>query len=316
MDVRELTESVAKCFAERAKKQASALLILKVTVVIFSCAAGMAQFMTVDEGKPWSTANFVGIGASIIVALAGLFFAIADRDASDELELARQAVVRANDAERELVESIQEFNNIDVYLDGQKRSNNLYQAMMSLRGAIERIIGNASITEDKACQLLLEVSERSIEIALGVSTGDHFTVCIYSAKQDADKKTILKCVAHFRALPCALEDARVWPIGVGVGGAAFARGTEVIVPDLQAEGVGTLYAFPNKEGDVERYRSIVAVPVIIDEVSEPWGVVVGTSDVPRHFSIGTNPGGVQTAEPIRALAAMAALAVRVARSNR
>jgi hypothetical protein len=121
VDLREIADGVADRFSDRAKNQATAMLILKLAVVLFSAAAGAAQFMTVGEGQPWSSANFVGIGSSIIVALAGLFFAVADQDASSELELARKAVIRASDAERNLVEQTQAIDNIDRYIDAQQR---------------------------------------------------------------------------------------------------------------------------------------------------------------------------------------------------
>jgi hypothetical protein len=41
----------------------------------------------------------------------------------------------------------------------------------------------------------------------------------------------------------------------------------------------------------------------------PWGVAVATTDQPHHFNV--DPAdGVSTSEPIRAIAAMAALAVK------
>ncbi|MDF2621226.1 MAG: hypothetical protein K0S00_3885 [Xanthobacteraceae bacterium] len=185
---------------------------------------------------------------------------------------------------------------------------------MSMRGAVERIVDNISVDEIKACELLLEVSDRSLAISLGLSIADHYTICIYISEKDSDGRDVLRCVAHRRTVDCPIEEARKWPSGVGVAGAALARGVEVVVPDLTAQGIGTLYSHLQKPADGERYRSIVAVPIILDDPRAPWGVAVGTSDVPGHFSVG-DWAGLQTAEPIRALAGMAALAVKIVRSQ-
>lgn len=56
---------------------------------------------------------------------------------------------------------------------------------------------------------------------------------------------------------------------------------------------------------------MVVVPITVGKSNKPWGVAVVTSDRARHFS--SEPSyGVANAEPIRAIAAMAALAVKAA----
>jgi len=79
---------------------------------------------------------------------------------------------------------------------------------------------------------------------------------------------------------------------------------------MNAIEIGTLYRDMSKPEDADRYKSIAAVPVLLAPNQEPWGVVVGTSDRPNHFSVGPDRPGVQTVEAVRALAGMVGLTVK------
>ncbi len=145
---------------------------------------------------------------------------------------------------------------------------------------------------------------------MGYQTSEHYTLCVYRTTVTNKSEKVLRCIAHTRTVNCALSEARQWPTGVGVAGAALARGNEIVVPDMNAIQIGSLYAGIEKDYDAERYRSIAAVPILAAGHNDAWGVVVGTSDRVEHFKVGLDQTGVQTVEAVRALAAMAALAVR------
>jgi hypothetical protein len=61
--------------------------------------------------------------------------------------------------------------------------------------------------------------------------------------------------------------------------------------------------------DKQRYASMVAAPITVGSDPRPWGVAIVTSDRLNHFTKGPSYG-VADAEPIRAIAAMTALAVK------
>jgi hypothetical protein len=59
---------------------------------------------------------------------------------------------------------------------------------------------------------------------------------------------------------------------------------------------------------------MVAVPIIVGDKKIPWGVAAATSNRAYHFNI-YPVDGVATAEPARAIAAMAALTVKAVMSG-
>jgi hypothetical protein len=129
--------------------------------------------------------------------------------------------------------------------------------------------------------------------------------------QKESDKALLECIAHARKIQCDLSNARAWPEGVGVAGVAFSMKNEITIPDMNAAELGTVFKL-NAEArtyDYARYRSMVAVPIRVGSDDIPWGVAVVTSDKPHHFNVEPSDG-VPTSEPIRAIAAMAALAVK------
>jgi hypothetical protein len=90
-------------------------------------------------------------------------------------------------------------------------------------------------------------------------------------------------------------------------------GTEVVIPDLAAPELGTVFALKTavltREHDLKRYRSMVAVPITTSAGASIWGVAVVTTDRANHFT--NDPSdGVSHTEPARAIAAMAGLAVK------
>lgn len=127
---------------------------------------------------------------------------------------------------------------------------------------------------------------------------------------------ILHCIAHLRKIPCDLSEARPWPEGVGVAGIAYSMNHEIIIEDMSSPDALAMFDLRSfsRSYDKERYASMAAVPITIGSNPKPWGVAVVTSDQRSHFS--NEPSyGVATAEPIRAIAAMTALAVKAAETK-
>jgi GAF domain-containing protein len=83
---------------------------------------------------------------------------------------------------------------------------------------------------------------------------------------------------------------------------------------LLAPELGSAFALKGNmtADDQQRYRSIVAAPISLNEKDPPWGVVTATSGRAGRFSTARD-GGVQTAEALRALAGMTALALACAK---
>lgn len=141
--------------------------------------------------------------------------------------------------------------------------------------------------------------------------------CIYKALRCDDGRCELVCVATKRAINCDLNEARRWKEGTGIAGVSFSVRDEVIIPDLQSEGISTVFGSASNETrhyDNERYRSMVAVPIMVGKSEEPWGVVAATNDRVAHFSV-AQENGLANHEGARALANMAALAISLCRTD-
>lgn len=294
-------------YEKRAKNQATALKIVKIgAVVVGSIIAGIAQFSALPpppEGYlvyvPLS--NAIGIIATIIVGIGGLYVVVTDQDVVGELENARKAIGAARKLESDL-QSVMDI------LDDARRARELYLAILQMRNIIERSFFDEPFDDAKVIQACLKAADRSLRMAFQFAQQDHWTISVYRANRRDCYPAELECIAHLRSIECEVKDARKWPEGIGVTGIAYARGTEVVIPDLAARELGTLHDITrlSKPADGTRYRSIVGVPVLIGPKHEKWGMVVATSDSPDHFTLDDDEG-VKATEAARALAAMIAL---------
>ena len=308
----QLSNSLTDNFLKQARRFGRASLFVKVVLVsIFSLIAAIAQFAQFPDAgpEPWQIA---GIGASLIVAIGGIFVIITEQDATEQLALAQKATEAAREA-------VSGYAIIDQLEADTGRLVELFQAMNVMRGAVEHLTTMKGADEDAAIARILKASERSLAIALDFAQYDQWTIGIYKAVPCPNEanRALLKCVAHKRAIDCATDEARVWKEGTGIMGVAYSNGDEIIVPDLQADGMRAVFGTSANEArdyDGDRYRSMVAVPVKVEGMDKPWGVVTATNDRVGHFS--TDAGaGVRPDEGVRVLAGMIALAVAVIRNR-
>jgi len=309
LDFSELSEKLSALFLSRARRMKwSARFVRMVLLVVAAAVAGVAQFTQFEPSGPtaWQIA---GICASIVVGIGALFSAITEEDASEALALARQSVEEVRSAEARLT-----F--IDDIDDEFNRSIELYQVMSLCRGVIERALCTPGLSEEDIISRMLDASGRSAAIALNFAQADQWTVCVYRAEKPSNGGSeLLRCIAQRRAIPCDTTHARVWEAGTGIAGVAFSNRGEVVIPDLQTTGLRSVFgtaANSAKPEDTERYRSMVAIPVLVDQQEDPWGVVTATNDRVDHFDSDAVMG-IRPVETVRALANMVALAIVVHR---
>ncbi|HEX6860180.1 MAG TPA: hypothetical protein VF138_08300 [Caulobacteraceae bacterium] len=303
-----LDVEVEKLLVERSGQMAGASLFVKIALLgLGALAVGVAQGVTLSAGTGPPIWNVITIAGAVIVFLGSVWGFITEQDASKALGVAARAARQAREY-REVVEDIaDDLGDVQVSLS---RATELYAAMNVMRGAIERLVNGHPVTEQELLQALLDVAARPLKLAAGIQTRHHYTICIYKAVPGSSVgETVLKCVAHLREVRCDLDKARLWPVGIGAVGVAYARGSEVLVADLSAPEVASYYDLPNwKPEDRGRYKSIVAVPILLGDDNLKWGVVTATSDEVGHFSFSAQ-NGVRTSEAARALAGMVALAL-------
>lgn len=303
-DLSEVSARLFKSMRDRSIKSRRAALFVKAGLIgVGSAFATIAQFMQFGPDGPTAW-QLIGIVASVIVAIGAAFVVLTEDDASKEMLVAHEALEKA----REIQEESERYRENEKAIE---RAVNLYSAISIMRGALERATVNKRVPDD-VIVAMMDLAARNLPIAMGFQQSDQWTICMYKAVQQPSGKYLLQCIAQDRAIKCSTADARSWPEGVGVAGISFSNAREVIVPDLQAHEFGSVFNVGSHERtyDSSRYRAIVAVPVLVDKQKIPWGVAVATSDRPYHFYQYAEPG-IKTFEAVRALAAMAALAVAI-----
>jgi hypothetical protein len=266
--------------------------------------AGLAQFWTWPSGAAPDVSQIVGMAATFAVGLGGIFVLATERDAADALAVADKAVDSAQILEAR-------FDEITAYIDDSEKLAETYQLCLTMRGAIEQSAIGATGGTDGLVSTIFDLASRPLTIAIGFEQSDRWTLGVYKAQPSGTPgKVELKSIAQKRAIECTLEQARVWPEGVGIAGICYTNGREIVLPDLRVEGMRAVFGPRNltREYDVERYVSMVAVPIKVAGRDKPWGVVVATSDRAGHFAAESRPG-FKTDEPVRALSAFIALAV-------
>lgn len=309
--LKEIAERIGSHFQQRSKNQKRASLFVKLAMITIGAAvAAIAEAIelarTNHEVSSWTIA---GIAASGLVALGGVFVYLTEQDVSETLEDARAALEAARAFEQEK----SEFEMNMAWLSNEvTRGLELYNSIDVMRGAIEQSLDLPNPSIANIIHTGLTAARNSLLVALGFDIKDTWTIGIYEACRDAESgKIVLRCIAQDRTVPCNIADARVWPEGIGVAGIAYSTASEKIIPDMSDPALGTAFQLKGnaRDYDRQRYRSIVAVPIMVGSNKIPWGVAVATSDQPRHFYI-EPADGVPTSEPVRAIAAMAALAVK------
>jgi hypothetical protein len=277
--------------------------IVQITLVSTGAfIAGVAQFSKIEPTG--ITANqLTGIFGCCLAVIGAVFMAFRESDTTGELAIAAEALEQSEIKQEEIDDITEVYRDLTMAI-------NLISANQLMRGFLERTCFVSNDT-DQSIEAMLKIAGRNISIALGFENDDEFTICVYQAAANSGGKDQLKLIAHHRAIPCDKPTARVWEEGVGVAGICYSTANEIIVPDLQADGIGGLFNISPRQRDYDasRYRSIIAVPIQVDELPRPWGVVTATSDREYHFQ--PDAEGLQTCEGVRTLAGMCALNVAI-----
>lgn len=275
-----------------------------------AATAGAAQFITWGPTQSPTAAQVVGITATIVVFLAALISVFTERDAVREIEIAQRAVSRIEDLQDRLEENARLWPNVD-------RMVALHQATSLFRDHLESSCVAMVGDERTLLSGMTTLVRRQLPAAADFSLADQWTICLYKAEQiTADCRFVLKLVEHLRALECSKGTAREWPEGIGVAGISFSNASEILIEDLTSDGARAIFKPAGMERiyDDDRYRSMVAVPIMVQGEAKPWGIVTATSDAVGHFNHDAEDG-LKPVDAIRALAKYAALAVAMVQAR-
>ena len=307
MEIKSLRTNLYEIVAGHLRRAAFAARIVKgLMLILGALVAGLAQFMDV---KPSGIEGFqiLGFVGCTMVFLAGVWSVIYETNTSEELKVAAKTLESAEF----FIDSI---DSIDFLQEDLDRATNLIVANQLIRAFLDSLCTSSRGTSDDALvKEILKISARYITLSMGLDGGNEWTLCAYKAIPDPNGKDKLKLVAHDRAIDCDMEEARNWEEGVGVTGICYSMGREVIVPQLQSQGIGSLFNVGERSRtyDASRHQSIVAIPIQVDKDERPWGVLTASSDRPDHFA--PNEPGLQHVEGARALAGAMALGIAINR---
>jgi hypothetical protein len=306
--LRKLADDVSALFVAHARRVFRTSMFVKVILLLGGALiAGGAEAFEIADGNvsALTVAALAGFG---LVFLGGVYVAITDSDVSRALDTARQALEEVRLRERQM----DRFNADRARLAKEVgRGLELYNSIDVMRGAIEQSLALPAVPATTIIQTCLSAASNSLLVAFDFDIQDTWTIAVYMAEEPQESdKSILRCIAHIRKIACEIANARAWAAGVGVAGIAYSMGNEVIIPNMSAPELGTVFNLGTlaRSYDDERYQSMAAIPIRVGASQVPWGVAVVTSDQQGHFSPEASDG-VSTSEPIRAIAAMAALAV-------
>lgn len=313
MDWRTLRTELASSFSAYSTTLIRLTRFVKIVLTIGGAAAAAIalSFDMAHANKEISAWTIIGLMGASLVALGSIFDAMKERDASDALVTASKALDAVHARELELTEIL----NNDEYDKAITRGLHLYSSMDVMRGAIEQSLDLDDVAPKTIIQTCLSAASNSLLGAFDFAITDTWTICVFRAVPESGT-TILRCVAHLRKIQCDIADARAWPEGVGVAGIAYSMNKEIIVKDFSAPEFAAMFDLKalGRAYDKARYASMVAVPISIGNNPKPWGVAIATCDRPGHFS--PDPSyGVATTEPVRAIAAMSALAAKAAEAG-
>jgi hypothetical protein len=304
--LKEVSADVTKQLGDRASVLERFSVAFKIAIAVGAVVTGVAKVADLH-------AAFSYVAVTVIFC-ATVLVLFADKGASKTLTQARQALDKARDAELESDARKRKFDAAEAaYSDEIERLSHLQAARDLFRAILENVATSPhKFDEITVIDLMLQQARRALFLAHGFEMSDYHTICVYRRELSADGGAELHCKAHIRAIDCDLKKARVWKEGVGVAGASLAQRNEVIVPDLSAPELGTLYRIKDlKPDDHTHYRSIVAEPISLDADGALWGILIVTSSKPGHFTV-EDRSYVNVAE---SLAGMISLAVKLTRAK-
>lgn len=253
------------------------------------------------------TAQGVGLFA---VFLGGVALVFLDKNLAGSLKLAADATA---DLQRVQATAARLAARIEDAQARDRQLRALRAAGVAMRGGLERSLRRLPPDEAETMAELLDVALEELQIAMGFGVGDLWTISIYRAERAPS--VVLRRLATRRSNRAEeAQPSREWGPGQGHIGMTWLRAKEVVLEDVTDPAMRHAMNTPadkDSPSDSWRYKSIAAVPVLPDGVSEPWGVVIATSSRGGQFSPVALSAGTECAEAMRVFAGMIALAASI-----
>lgn len=261
----------------------------------------------------------IGGGMSFI---GGLLLLLVDEDTAGLLQVAREVSRDANSflLDRDALAAKHGGAEIAAERLDRKRRERL-SAMEVMLEVVEAALLRGADVIDTADKMLL-YAIHSVRKAVEYEGDDFFTVSIFKREDRGNGERLYRIAAQWSDPVKAGQDGRSWAKGEGYTGVAWSRaigtaGAEVIEHDTSLPHISQEYPVANANADREAlYRSVAAIPILVGESDEVWGVVTATSDRKDVFRRDMSALGTQNVAVIRDIARFAGLLAGIDKIHR
>ena len=256
----------------------------------------------------------IAVSGAVMAAVCGIMIALMDRK---KLELSQEATdAHANgDQALDLAGSLaDQLEATQAAVEGfdRKRRERL-TAIQRMIEVVEASLVTNSGNVPKTAEGMLRNAVQSIRSAVEYKGVDFFTITIFQKVAGSGEEVMRRIAAEWTNPELALKGGRSWKLGSGYTGMAWQNALhnpngDVVIGDTAEPLIRTQY--PVDPYDPEReclYRSVAAIPILVDSGNEVWGVVTATTDRPNVFVRDRENIKVQNVEMVRDIARIAAL---------
>lgn len=259
------------------------------------------------------------VGGGMASFAGGLLLLFADQDIpallASSRDLSREA--KTHLVERDALQNRLAAADIAAERLDRTRRERL-SAIERMLEVVEAALLSGADVGQTADRMLLQAIH-AIHKAVDYEGGDFFTISIFQKKDCGQGERLYRVAAQWSDPVRAGEHPRDWQRGFGYTGVAWDRavgnpGAEVIESDTSLGHIPVEY--PVEFGDPARealYMSVAAIPILVGEHDDVWGVVTATSDRRGVFRRDPSALGTQNVAVIRDIARFAGLLAGVDR---
>jgi len=268
-------------------------------------AAGIGKMIS-------GTPDVVTVIVGVVLAFVGTL--LLARFDFRKLELTAEVVEAENIAEEAIeigrtLETVMERLKVEGEIVDRKRL-----ALRQVNDITREVAEQAAFAEvaefRAAARLMLELASIPIGTSIGFQQDERWAISIFRIEKN-DQEELLRRVTGIRADRLQEQaNAREWRLNEGLVGTVWATKRDAIIEDYRDARVPQDYPMPDelkRNYDVDRYRSMAGVPIIVGPERAIWGVVAASSDVTGRFTRDPDNTKTQAVDTIRSLSRASAL---------
>ncbi len=289
-------------------KGAASRRSLQIFIALATAAAGGLKVLTPSDATlTWASASVaMQVLLLALTFVAAVIVLLTDKSATSVVHDAQVAIDEAETLRSAAVETEAVIAQLELQMAKQTRVEYIVDAMRSVVDVAlhEKTLNNDRLKEWMTDLLDFLVADKQMLFGIGDEQWN-FSIYIFDVSTSE-----LVCAVTRR--PTTKEEQaphRSWRAGEGHVGKAFQDRRPLVCADSTEANVRGFFDAPGdklRDYDLDRYRSLAAIPIQTDE-EQPLGVIVATSAVEGRFT----PDDDETFRPILSLARTLATLVGV-----